>query len=206
MQDNKKKTIVVAALGLVIVCLGVFQFVRSTAVPPELAAAAAKREAEKQATVKARVAAKDEGPKNPLFAFNLPARDPFEEGILPTDTTKQQPAQTQAPKVDPRPPVREIGGSQLPVFPGGPGGPLGAGSVGIEPVPEAKFGYRVSGVMLGAKPMAVFTDAQGNQRLLMMGGSLDPDSNVVSIDKDAVTVRFHGKTLRLTVEGNPNAK
>jgi hypothetical protein len=39
-----------------------------------------------------------------------------------------------------------------------------------------------------------------------LGGSLDPDSKVTSIDKDAVTVRFHGKTLRLTVEGNPNGK
>jgi hypothetical protein len=60
--------------------------------------------------------------------------------------------------------------------------------------------------MLGAKPMAVFTDAQGNQRLILLGGSLDADSKVTSIDRDAVTVRFHGKTLRLTVEGTPNAK
>lgn len=196
MKDNKKKLIVVVALALVILCVGVFQFLSSGAPAPNQAATAKKDQKKAQTDVVA-----DAAPKNPLFAQNLPTRDPFQAQIL-ASTQPTQPVQ----KPQPAPTNTEPKAPVLPPMQIDTKGGFGNAPLSVQPLPEAKFAFTVSGVMLGAKPMAVFTDAQGNQRLVMLGGSLDPDSSVTSIDKDAVTVRFHGKTLRLTVEGNPNAK
>jgi hypothetical protein len=195
MKDNKKKTIVVLALGLVIVCVGVFQFVIGGSPAP--AAPPSEKKQDKKAQLEA---AKEEPPKNPLLTMNLPARDPFAAAALP-QAAKPAP---QPAKPDPEPEIRHPSFPPMQIDKGGLG--LGTGPLTVQALPEAKFAFTLSGVMLGAKPMAVFTDATGNQRLILLGGSLDPDSKVISIDKDTVTVRFHGKTLRLTVEGNPNAK
>jgi len=202
MKDNKKQIIVVVALALVIVSVGVFQFVIGNKTPPP------PRQATKAESKAPMVAAETSKPgeiKNKLIVMDLPARDPFQTEALPS-APDTQPTQKAVTTPDTKP-DKQIKGTVLPPVGGGPvtlDGPIGGGK-GLAIEPE-KFAFTVSGVMLGEKPMAVFSDAQGNQRLIMLGGSLDPDSQVVSIDKDAVTVRFHGKTLRLTVEGNPNAK
>ena len=84
-------------------------------------------------------------------------------------------------------------------------GALGNAQIGVAPSgpdPSA-FGYQVSGVIVGSKPAAVFTDSGGNQRLVPVGGSLDGDSKVISIDKGQVTVEHRGKKLRLPLGGNP---
>jgi hypothetical protein len=204
MKDDKKKLIVVLSLAAVIIAVGVFQFAAqgSPAAPPPAAKTAKKDDAKKLDPTQPEA----EAPKNPTFALNLAARNPFEQpaGILqdpvkPTTQPTPPPAQK---------PISEIHESRHPIpMPDSQISGMGSGFSPVAvAVPEPTFNFRLSGVMLGARPMAVFTDPQGNQRLLMLGGSLDPDSKVTSIDKDAVTVRFHGKTLRLTVEGNPNAK
>ncbi|MFI5384913.1 MAG: hypothetical protein ACHQ50_02225 [Fimbriimonadales bacterium] len=192
MRDSKKQLVVVIALAIVVVCVGVFQFAIGGTKPPPPAFLAKKEEKKVQPDV-----TKDGPPKNLFAVMSLQARDPFEAAALAPDPVKptQQPAAIQPP-VHP-----QIRGGALP--PSEFGGNI---PVNVQPLPEEKFSFTLSGVMLGSKPMAVFRDGTGNQRLIMLGGSLDPESNVVSIDKDAVTVRFHGKTLRLTVEGNPNAK
>jgi hypothetical protein len=199
MKDDKKKLIVVGALALLIVCVGVFQFIAG-GTPPPAPAATAKKEAPKVTTPVEPI----EEVKNPMYVANLSPRDPF---VAPASVTQDA---TKPPT--PAPPVAQPQVRQQPL-PSGliyKGGDFGSGGGSTAPVlvavPEPQFTFRLSGVMLGAKPMAVFTDAQGNQRLILLGGSLDADSKVISIDRDAVTVRFHGKTLRLTVEGNPNAK
>lgn len=199
MKGDKKKVIVVAALALVIVGVGVFQFVASSS-PAPAPAATAKKEDKKPVKDQEKV----DPPKNPTLLASLPARDPFTATVSLTQTDPNQPkAPTPVPpKSDPEPSVPRMPPAQI----GGPGFGAGTGPMTIQALPEAKFAFSLSGVMLGAKPMAVFRDAQGNQRLILLGGSLDPDSSVTSIEKDTVTVRFHGKTLRLTVEGNPNAK
>jgi hypothetical protein len=73
-------------------------------------------------------------------------------------------------------------------------------------VPEPPFGYSVSGVIVGQHPAAVFTDAQGNQRLVQLGGSLDAETKVIGIEKGKVTVKHGSKTLRFEMGGNPNGK
>ncbi len=192
MLADKKKVIVVASLGLVIVCVGAFQFLGGSS-EPEPAPAPKKVEVKK-----IEEAPKQDPPKNPLFVAARPARDPFAaRGVSMPTPPVPQPA-IQQPKVTPMP---------TPNFDkSGTFGNGGNAPVTITAVPEAKFSFTVSGVMLGARPVAVFTDAQGEQRLVPAGGSLDADTRVISIDKDAVTVKYHGKTMRLTVEGNPNDK
>jgi hypothetical protein len=198
MKDDKKKIIVLSALALVIVCVGVFQFALggSPEPPPAVAKKTDKKDAAQQPA--------PEGPKNPEYVVNLPQRDPFQSQILPQMTPTPQPTPTPTPA-----PVRQVKEPTYRPMPGpeitGAGFDPGAKPI-VVAVPEPKFAFMLSGVMLGEKPMAVFTDSQGGQRLVLLGGSLDPDSKVVSIERDAVTVKFHGKALRLTVEGNPNAK
>lgn len=194
MKGDKKKLIVVAALGLVILGVGVVQVMGGSSEPPPVAG-------KKQSKKVLDDAAKVDPVKNPLLAANLAARDPFQEPAnvesAPKTTPAPQPATQQKPEPRPGPlPDVEIRGN----------GFAGNAPLTVQAVPEAKFSFTLSGVMLGEKPMAVFTDAQGNQRLVLLGGSLDPDSQVVSISKDAVAIKFHGKNLRLTVEGNPNGK
>jgi len=203
MRDNKKKIIVIAALGFVIVTVGVFQFVQGVSGPlPKFASG--QKSIKRAATDKPKV----DTVKNEMFANLLKPRDPFEVGELPVDPTKTPTPAATAP-APAAPKQHESRGSVMPPVTfkeGSFSGAIGDPGLKVQADPAPKFAFRLSGVMLGAKPMAVFTDAQGDQRLILLGGSLDPESSVLSIDKDAVTVRFHGKTLRLTVEGNPNAK
>jgi hypothetical protein len=167
--------------------------------------------------------AEKEPPKNPTVATSLPQRDPFTPADLaPTETaaaaTPPVPAANPAPNPAPqrdRVVRRRTGGGgglggNLPPFAIDKTGQLpGAnGSVSLSPNPDAAldpsaFSYKVSGLIVGNKPAAVFTDSQGNQRLVTVGGSLDGDSQVTSIDRNRVTVRHRGKTMRLTVGGNP---
>lgn len=155
---------------------------------------------------------------NPQVANALPQRDPFAPATLPgatpdpTVVPPQQTEQRQPPAAAARPPRRQYAQRppSIPPFPIDKTGPLpaatadGAG-VTVQPAgpdPEA-FGYRVSGLIVGNKPAAVFTDANGNQRLVTAGGSLDGDRQVVRIERGHVTVRYRGKNMRLTVGGNP---
>lgn len=57
--------------------------------------------------------------------------------------------------------------------------------------------------MTGSKPIAVFSDSNGNQRLVPVGGSLDGDSKVVAVEKGSVTIEHRGKKQRLSLGGNP---
>lgn len=193
MKDDKKKLIAIIALVAVIAGVGVFQFVLapSSAAP---ASTAAKKEDKSVANPI------DQAPpaKNPLLVANLPARDPFTMPTLPGEDPQKI--------VPPVPPKPDYSAREPVLPPAGIDKSGGFAPVHVENPPEAQFGFNLAGVMLGEKPMAVFADGQGNQRLIMLGGSLDAESKVISIDKDAVTVRFHGKNLRLTVEGKPNAK
>ncbi len=206
MKDNKKKMMVMALLALVVVTVGAFQFMGSGPAPAP---------AEKKKPLVASATPAPDAPKNPLVSNPLPPRDPFEtpKELMPTPTpTPQPPQQPQNPRTTHEGrPIRNtehmpvaIGG-QLPdaMGNGGPMGPIGPGTQA--PHIEATPAYSVVGIMIGAHPVAVFADSQGNQRLVPLGGSLDADTKVTGIEKGKVTLRFRGKTLRLDL-GNPNAK
>jgi len=201
MKDNKKK-LVILALAVLIVGIGAFQFMGGSSAPAPTKGDAKKADPSASAT------ATPEAVKNPLYAQALSQRDPFE---IPAEA---QPTPTPAPTPPPQPmpqkprprgteriaPLPLTG--DLPPANGGPMGAVGGpnGATAAKP-PEPEFGYKVVGVVVGAKPVAVFSDAQGNQRLVPLGGSLDPDTTVSNIEKGKVTLKFHGKTIRFQMEG-----
>ena len=208
MKGDKKKIMVLGLLALVIVCVGAFSFMGGGSTPAS--ADSGKKDEKKDEQVAAKD--EDEGPKNPLYAAELPQRDPFQIGHLagtspqPDMTTPPAPS-LPAPKSTTRKPVRRSSAPDFTVPPvtlggnlPGAGSPLTLSPAGPDP---SAFNYQVSGVIVGKRPAAVFTDSQGNQRLVPVGGSLDGDSKVVSIDKGQVTVEHRGKTLRIPLGGNP---
>lgn len=224
MKDDKKKFIVLGALVAVILGVGAFSFLGGGGTPPP-APEASKTDKEKEDAKVAKVDADGnpivegedaEPPKNPLYVADLPQRDPFSEGALaaqkelsglPDPARGPQPAPAQT-RPAPRPRGRS-GGMTIPPFrPGGLTGQLpgvGGGTVSIDPTgPDtSSFSYSLSGTMNGAKKVAVFTDSNGNQRMVPEGGSLDGDSKVVAIDKGSVTIEHRGKKQRVSLGGNP---
>lgn len=222
MKDDKKKFIVLGALLAVILGVGAFSFLGGGSPPPP-APEASKTDKEKEDAKVAKVDAEgnpitegEEGepPKNPLYVMDLPQRDPFAEGALANEKVNPGlPDPARGPQAAPapsRPPRRSGGGGgYIPPFrPEGLSGQLpgvGGGTVSIAPTgPDpSSFSYSLSGTMNGAKKVAVFTDSNGNQRMVPEGGSLDGDSKVVAIEKGSVTIEHRGKKQRVSLGGNP---
>ena len=137
----------------------------------------------------------------------LNARDPFTQtGFTPEDINP--PVEDEKPPVQQTTPPRNPGGSSgsEPLNPGGfdpmpggwPGGPTGP--IETTPIEEPEPTYLVKGVLVGRKPMAVFEDDKGNQRLVPLGGAVDGDTRVVSIERGQVTVERHGKEQILVIQ------
>lgn len=215
-MDDKKKKFAIIGLLVVIVAVGAFQFTSGGAEPAK-PATKAKVEAKEDASAKSDAAAQYapdsamSAADNALVAASaLPSRDPFNgtewtQEALPTPTptppTKSQPAPSTRPSKgagNSLPPFRMEGNQVLP-------NPAG-GSVSLEPgkplVDPNAFTYTVSGVIIGRRPAAVFTDANGNQRLVPAGSSIDGDSQLVGIDNGKVVIRHKNKTITLTVGGH----
>lgn len=220
LDNDKKKLVIIGVLGVVILGVGAFQFMGGSSNPPKPAAtkSAPKADVANGAQPKD---AKDDLSK--MVASTLPQRDPFQPGTLPDDPSRPQPPK---PEVEPPkqvknplmkgtrragsnysvPPVTPMTG-QLPdpTGAGGPSGPIGANGMNVQPGKPLRqpgeFAYSVNGVVLGSRPAAVFQDDNGNQRLVPVGGSVDGDSRVVSIERGKVTVQHKGKKLTLTMGG-----
>lgn len=193
-MDSKKKTAILVALFVVIIAVGAFQFSgMADGSPAPKAQAKDKKAKDKGAsTTEEKPAA-----KNPAVSADLAQRDPFhQEDLLPPPTpTPQQPVQ-QPRRVRNLPNMPELPPAQIDK----------TGLAGLGVTPERQQGYAVSVVILGSRPAAVFVDAQGGERLVPLGGALDGDTQVVGIEKGAVSVRFRGKTLRIPTGGNGSGK
>jgi hypothetical protein len=213
MKDDKKKIVVVGVLALVVVAVGAFQFSSMSAEPP------AKKQ-EQVATTEGQEPAqgsedKQFEPLNKLVAQALPTRDPFRMGSLVQDQPVEpapQPVQEPVRQQKPAAPMQRRPASglqgEIPPFNVGlaPGAQLpGAGGEVIPFQAENAFNYELAGVMVGERPVAVFKDEKGGQRLVPVGGSLDGDSRVTSITRGKVTVRHKGKTITLTMGGTASA-
>ncbi len=204
-MDEKKKIVVMAVLAVMTLGIGAFQFMPKGEAPVVTVKQEVPAFMKEQAA--AELAAK-EGPRNPLMAANLAARDPFQVPASmqvranidsPVPPPLREPTRRQAPfnLVNVRP-APSIGLSELPQGIEG----------GIEKAaePEAPFGYTVGGVVVGARPAVVFRDVAGNQRLVMQGGEVDGDSTLKLVRMDHVVVIYKGKSLRLKVGGETVAK
>ncbi len=219
MKDDKKKLIVLGALIAVMLGVGAFSFLNGGSPPP--APVSVKTDEEKDDASKAAKVDADGNPivgeegeplKNPQYAMaDLPQRDPFAERPIDGErVTPVEPSHGTLPKSAPKAnrPVaqRPSAGPSIPPFDISGQLPTAGGSVTISPSgPDpSQFGYTVSGTMTGgSKKIAVFTDSNGNQRMVPEGGSLDGDSKVVAIDKGSVTIEHRGKKQRLSLGGNP---
>lgn len=213
MKDDKKKLVVLGVLVAVMLGVGAFTFMGGgSSTPPVVADATGQANQTEVIKVGATGETSLNGakgdaelPKNPLYAADLPQRDPF----VTTLAGAQSNSGTPAPPVISRPtrqPRAPRGGTIAPYSPmtgelPAAGGPITISQTGPDP---NQFGYTVSGVITGGgKPAAVFTDSSGNQRLVPVGGSLDGDSKVVAIDRGNVTIEHRGKKQRLSLGGNP---
>lgn len=221
MNNDKKKMMMLGGLGLVLVAVGAFQFIPKTSAPVAPAATDTAA-AEKKTDGPDKSAKSDDPQRDEVIAMVTPLakRDPFAPQTAMEDT---QPTNSVMPEQQPTfKPVKSpqsLGGGTGPrdPFPNNPGmKPFDpSGGAGTLPAPgddghvrlaDAKplrqpgdLAFEVKGVVVGDKPMAVFEDDSGNQRLVPLGGSLDPDSKVVGIEKGKVRIRHKGKekTLRL---------
>lgn len=209
-MNEKHKVAVVAALGVLVLGIGAFQFANlGNSEPPK-----PKPEETKDAVAADATTETPPDPMAGLFALNMKPRDPFQEESLPQIEGTTPPAQPTPPPTNPGPrvrPPRPLGGDINPWDPGAPPLP-GANGAGGNLNPSAPLvnpdepTFRFNGVILGTRPAAVMVDGSGNQRLVTVGGSLDGDSQLVGVEKGKVTVRRKGKTLTYNVGGTPDAK
>ena len=213
MSKDKKKTMVVAGLGVLLLTVGAFQFigkgsgstpVAETAKQQATAAKTYAAEAEGKPVAKAEETDPQRAMLIAMVKDPLPSRDPF----APIGSPVQQKAPSQ-PEI--KPPVIQQKSvphqKWAPDFSPGnkPYDPLPGNGQAVNPANNpnvstapplrqpSEFAYRVKGILNGPKPMAVFEDDSGNQRLVPLGGSVDGDSKVVGIEKGKVHIRQRGK-------------
>lgn len=215
MTKDKKQIVILATLVVVILAVGAFQFMAPAPAPatPYVRSDAAEpddlegSEEGAAGTDEEAVLVDENG--NPVPKLNaagqqmvaLAPRDPFQvpgsEAVVDTPPTPPviAPPINSAPRVSvPRgndPYVPPISGTL-------PGGSFsGSGPVAVV---ESTPNYKVMGVIIGEKPMAVFEDDKGNQRLVPLGGSVDGDTTVTKIEKGKVTLRHRGKDKTLVIQ------
>ena len=137
-----------------------------------------------------------------LLAMNTAnMRDPFmpPRGAIKIDTPPPAPRPTPAPARRPDPLPGNIAPMPAPL-PGGANGLSGGiGSEGATAVPQEPR-YKVRGIVIGNRSVAVFEDENGNQRLIPEGGSVDGQTRVKRIERGRVTVETQGKEKTLTIE------
>jgi hypothetical protein len=215
-MDDKKKFGVLAALFVVMIAIGAFQFSKGGAPtpPPPAKEKSGEQQAKKEATTEGDTDPAEDN-ANIVALAPLPGRDPFDGSrYMPKPEQPKPVTQTPEPKperAEPRLPAPpRLSGGFAPVGPAMGTLPSTGGSAPIAVAPGAKlehaddFNYTVSGVILGEKSAAVFTDDKGNQRLIPLGGSLDGDSRLIGVERGKVTVRHRGKNKTFTVGGQSN--
>jgi hypothetical protein len=209
-MNDKKKLMVLGAMGVVFLGIGVMQFTKGSHSAPQTdaaqPAAAQSTEGSGSSVEKGGINgdASSAPQQNTLVTGAFAYRDPFK--ALVDQNARPAPAQ-QTNSVHPL----QVASRTIPPFPGfdktGDLPQPGLGStVPIKP-PAPEFGYMLAGVIMGRKPAAVFVDAKGAQHLIQVGGSLDGDTQLVSLDREHVTLRVKDqiKTLNLG-GGEPSAK
>lgn len=203
-SPDKKKLIIVGALVVIVAGVGVFQFTQGGSSPAPRKKESAVAESQSEPTGKTVADATGTNPNNPAVA--LTPKDPFKPIPLPKEETPQgkstiikaPPPMQQPPKVGySGPPLPAGGGTQIGPMPTG-----GASVTASTPLraPD-EFTYVLVGIVSGPRPVAVFQDSSGSQKLVRMGEAVDEGSRVVTVTDDHVIVRHGKKNLTLTVGG-----
>lgn len=215
-MNDKKKLLAIGGLGLVLLGVGAFQFT-SFLFKPEVKVTVKETESSEP---KRDPAQEERDRLMAMLPGPLPVRDPFLPKIVadqananvpeaptapPAGSTAQRtsppagqsrPQNISIPPLDPlMNPLGALGGS-----PGGELPPMNLSPSAPMRSPE-EFAYRLRGAVVGQRPVAIFEDDAGNQRMIPVGGSIDGQSKVVAIEEGRVTVRHRGRTLNLTLQG-----
>jgi len=200
-MDDKKKLIVLGAMGVVLLGVGVIQFTKGSGTPAPAPAVTASTPSSDSRLASNADGKGDAVPaqQNDLVSGSYPEHDPFKP--LVSDTALQ-------PAPTPNPIPNHMGSHPMPVdpMPGVlPGGDVAGGSTTpLVPAPP-RYGFSLTGVILGRKPAAVFVDAQGAQHLIELGGRLDGDTQLVDLAKDHVVLRIKDQTKTLTLGGGESS-
>jgi hypothetical protein len=194
MQDERKKLLILGLLAIVMVAVGAFQFKPG----PAPVVTKSSSPAPSPVAVQGQVA-------SPVSAEPLPVlaeRDPF---AVPQIADRPEEKHT----------VALSAGADQTAFNGAiPPMPISGKEMMASPVPSSTnavpkpvptFDWMVTGVVVGGHPIGIFVDRTGNQRLIVVGSMIDPNSRLVSVTRNSATVNFRGRMLRLSVGGYPNA-
>jgi hypothetical protein len=218
LKTDNKRTFVLIGLVAVLFAVGAFQVIGGLG-KAEVKVTSQPAKDKKAETEKP----KQEPNAQELMALAhpaLPPRDPFtpqvvepdpvssNSGATPTLGTPNPPQAQPAPKVvrsnDFRPspmtgsvPVEPLPPGTVPSLGAAPG-PINLSKAAPLRQPD-EFGYSVKGVIVGQKPLAVFEDAQGNQLLVPLGGSVGSDSKLLGIERGKVKIRHRGKDKTLAL-------
>ncbi|MDI9636606.1 hypothetical protein QPK87_01675 [Kamptonema cortianum] len=202
MEKDKKKLAVLGVLVVVILAVGAFSFMGGGS--SETVTTTKDKPAESNGEgVEEGEETQPKHELDGLVALNeFSVRDPFAppSGAVATEPVTQpeppKPSQPSGTSSGTTKPPRLSGSAPvMPNFGGGLSTPFGGGQI----VPETPR-FRVKGILLGAKPLAVFEDSDGNQRLVPVGGSVDGETQVTGISQGKVTVKQRGKVKTLSIE------
>ncbi|MEZ5163070.1 MAG: hypothetical protein R2688_04840 [Fimbriimonadaceae bacterium] len=214
MNEDKKKAVVLGVLVVVMLGVGAFTFMGKPK-PAPVSSTDTATEITDEGTELAEGEGAEGEISDPVTALNeiglspYSARDPFETPAGAKVDTK--------PPVQNTPPPTKVASNTPPPMSGGnkpfnplegwdgplPTGttPAGGGTIpGSGAAVELKPKYRVMGVIVGAKSMAVFEDSDGNQKLVPVGGAVDGDTKVTAIERGKVTVSHRGKQQTLVIQ------
>jgi hypothetical protein len=210
MTKEKKQYVILGVLGVVVLGVGAFQLTgmnkpsaaassvdvgsstaNQSAVDPELNGLRSGNGTEVAANT-------EEADFNERLKEILKAttrkRDPFspvdEEDFIKADEKKLPPRPPRGAQVNALNPLQ----GEVPLVPGGFDGSSLPSN--IQPVPE----YKLKGVLLGNQKLAVLENADGQQKLVPVGGSLDGDTVVSSIEKGKVTIQRKDQAKILGLE------
>lgn len=193
--NDKKKTVIVAILGVVMLSVGVFQFM-SPGSTTNKKTNTAKTDDKKDPNAEAD---QNTAPGKGTIIGELAQRDPFipqigkdANELPPTPETPNvpvMPGATKGPKTvakGPQPPVSPLGPGNFEQIPGlGQDPSQLPGNGGANPASGPSM--KLSGVVIGNRPMAVITDGNGKQKLVRIGDEVD-GRKVIAISKGAVVL------------------
>lgn len=212
MGNEKKKTLILGVLVVMVLGIGAWQFMGSGPEPTQKKPDA---QTTAESTEPTTNASENLSAENDPSMFGLKRKNPFQPYKLPQDASIPGSQNTiiKPPEQNNPSSVRRPSGPRLsPQYGGGmapyPIDAPGAGpNANVQVNPGApmrspnEFAYTLSGVVDGPNPVAVFVSDSGQQKMVPLNGSVEPGSRVVGIRDGKVVVSHKGKTITLRVGG-----
>ncbi len=216
-KNEKNKIIIIGALVLVMLGVGAFQLTKA----PEPVGADIKKDEEakiaKAVGAGSAVTIDGMSPAGESLVATLPQHDPFTPRILDPSVVKARELQVQQAKEHKEAEARaaaetaklaaesKLAASNShvsPMDPNGKIGPLPNTTANLSGNPEsiqaAVPSFKLTGVILGDRPMAVLKDMNGRQKLVRVGDKV-LDERVIVISKGKIVLQGQGQKRVLTL-------